>query len=267
MSLEVRNLNFGYRCWKVLKGVSFYAEQGNLIFLLGKNGSGKSTLFRCILGLLNQFNGVVLINRKNAKSMTYQQLAKSIAYIPQNHSTAFGFSVLDMVLMGTTSQLRQFAVPNRKQREFAADALKMLGIEHLSFRSYAHISGGEQQLVLIARAIAQQAKILIMDEPCANLDYGNQIRVMEEIKKLAGQGYLIILSTHNPEHALLFANQVIVLADGIIKCFGQPDEVLDEKLLEEIYGVKVNFYEIVQNGVRVCLPATCERRIDYVESI
>lgn len=260
MSLEVRNLNFSYRCWKALSSINFSAEQGNLICVLGKNGAGKSTLFKCILGLLNQFDGDILINGKNIKSMTASQLAQSVAYIPQIHSAAFGFSVLNMVLMGTTAQLKKFGCPEKKQCELALDALKMLGIEHLASRGYSHISGGEQKLVMIARAIAQQAKILIMDEPCANLDFGNQIRVIEDIKKLARQGYLIFLSTHDPDHALIFADQVMVINNGSIKRYGRPDEVLDEKLLEEIYGIKVNLHEIAQSGIRVCLPSVGRRR-------
>ena len=132
------------------------------------------------------------------RTLKEKELARKIAYIPQNHDQAFAFSVLDMVMMGTTSSLQGLKSPGREQREAAFDALKTMRIEAMAERSYAHLSGGEQQLVLIARAIAQQAGILIMDEPCANLDYGNQARVMEELKRLAGEGYLIVQSTQQP---------------------------------------------------------------------
>lgn len=255
MSLEVKDLSFSYKCWKVLDDVSFKVEYGNLVCVLGKNGAGKSTLFRCILGLLPGFSGDVLVCGSSIKSLKAHELARTIAYIPQIHHPSFSYSVLDMVLMGTTSQLKSFASPGKAQYDAALDALELMNISHLSGRNYAHISGGEQQLVLIARVIAQKAKILIMDEPCSNLDYGNQIMLMQEIKKLSKQGYLIVQSTHNPEQALLFADQVMVLVNRKVERFGPPDDVLDEELLSRVYGINVKLHQINDSNTRVCIPA------------
>lgn len=254
MSIEVKSLSFNYKYHNVLKNIDFKAEQGNLVCVLGKNGAGKSTLFRCILGLLPGFKGNVIVNGKNIKNLTDQELAHTMAYIPQSHSSTFSYSVMDMVLMGTTAQLKRFSSPGKSQLQIAMNALEQMNISHLADRNYTHISGGEQQLVLIARVIAQQAKIIIMDEPCSNLDYGNQIKLMNEVQKLAKQGYLIIQSTHNPQQALLFANQVMVLIDGKISRFGNSIEVLDESLLYQIYGVHIQLHDITENNIRVCIP-------------
>lgn len=254
MSLEVKNLSFGYRCFDVLKGVNFKAEQESLICVLGKNGAGKSTLFRCILSLLPDFKGSVTVDGKNIKDLQAEELAQTIAYIPQAHSATFSFSVMEMVLMGTTAQLKRFSSPGKEQIKIAMDALKRMNISHLAERNYMHISGGEQQLVLIARVLAQRAKILIMDEPCSNLDYGNQIMLMQEVKKLTREGYLIIQSTHNPEQALLFADEVIILDEGKVARFGNPYEVIDEDILFKIYGVHVKLHDINQGKIRVCVP-------------
>lgn len=255
MSLEVKNLSFSYKCWNVLNGVNFKAEQGNLVCVLGKNGAGKSTLFRCILGLLPNFMGTVSVSGKSIKGLKAQELAHTIAYIPQIHLSAFNYSVIDMVLMGTTAQLKRFSSPGKNELQVAMKALDLMNISELADRSYMHISGGEQQLVLIARVIAQQAKIIIMDEPCSNLDYGNQIKLMQKVKELARQGYLIIQSTHNPEQALLFADQVMVLLGGKVARFGSPAEVLDEALLYQIYGIHVSLHNIAESSIRVCVPA------------
>lgn len=267
MSLEVRNLSFGYRCFDVLKNVNFKAEQGNLVCVLGKNGAGKSTLFRCILSLLPHFQGIVIANGRNIKDLNAEELAHTIAYIPQARFATFSYSVMDMVLMGTTAQLKRFSSPGKEQLQVAMEALTRMNISHLADRNYAHISGGEQQLVLIARVLAQQAKIIIMDEPCSNLDYGNQIKLMQEVKKLARQGYLIIQSTHNPEQALLFADEVMILHGGKVARFGSPSEVLDEEILYEIYGIHVKLHDIAKSGIRVCVPTLNEGEIKYVEDL
>lgn len=252
MSLRVEHLTFGYRCWNVLDDVSFEAGDGNLICLLGCNGAGKSTLFRCILGMLPYKKGNIQVDGTDIHSLSIKERAQRIAYIPQSQTGVFNYSVLDIVLMGTTSQLGSFSCPGKSQIEKATEAMEMLGIAQFAERSYAHLSGGEQQLVLIARAIAQQAKTLIMDEPCSSLDYGNQVYVMEQVKSLAKQGFLVLMSTHNPEQAFLFADQVMVLLNKKIECCGSPGEVLDAPLIERIYGIPVSLHDV--DGTYLCVP-------------
>ena len=252
--IEVENLSFSYtKNAEVLKNISFKAEEGSYVCLLGPNGAGKSTLFQCMLGLNEKYKGCIRVCGEDIKSLSEKQLARKIAYIPQSSVHAFNYTVDDVVLMGTTSLTNGFASPGQKERKLAMDALKRLNIEYLSGRKYKNISGGERQLVLIARALAQQAKILFMDEPTANLDYGNQCRVLEEINRLSSQGYTIIQSTHNPDHALMYADCTIAISGGTVAAFGNPREVLNSELMSRLYGVNVRLVNV--DGLRICLPA------------
>ncbi|MBB6625054.1 ABC transporter ATP-binding protein [Clostridium gasigenes] len=264
MELIIKNLSFGYHYSQVLKNINFKASEGNLVCILGKNGVGKSTLFKCVLGLLSGYKGSIEVDGKDIKTMCEQELASKVAYIPQSHNSTFNFSVMDMVLMGTTSRLGRFGCPGHKEKKIVLEALKSLNIEHLINRNYSKLSGGEQQLVLIARAISQQAKILIMDEPCANLDYGNQIQVMKKVKELSGKGYLIIQSTHNPDHALLFADKVLAIVDGAIVAYGKTEETITEKLLEKIYGISISLLNVENSKYKICIP---KEGIEYVAII
>ena len=267
MTVQVKDLNFSYKTENVLKGISFDASEGALLCVLGKNGAGKSTLFRCILGLLKGYRGDILIDGIAAGRLSARELAKKISYIPQNHMTVYSYSVLDMVTMGTTIHLDRFQNPGKRQRAAAEAALEMMNISHLAGRSFRNISGGEQQLVLIARAIAQQTRILIMDEPCSNLDYGNQIKVMKSVKDLARQGYLVIQSTHNPEHVFLFADEVLVMLDGKTEAKGPPEDILTEELLQRVYGIRVNLHEIEKRNLKFCVPDESEMETDHVGAL
>jgi iron complex transport system ATP-binding protein len=256
MGIHIDGLRFAYKKNSVLRHVSFDASYGELVCLLGKNGAGKTTLFRCVLGFLNTYHGEIYIDGKNAKTFSPKELARKIAYIPQSHSQIFNYDCLLTVMMGFNTVINAFRGPTEAQEREAYEALRSLGITHLAGKGYAEISGGERQLVLIARALAQRSRILIMDEPTANLDYGNQIRVMKKIKEIARSGYLIIQSTHNPEHALLFADRVIVLRDGELMTNGTPAAVLDAACLESIYGIPVAVHHVVCGSgmAPVCVP-------------
>ncbi len=255
MSLEIKDLHFSYGEHEVLKGLSFSAEYGELLSVLGPNGVGKSTLFRCILGLLKPQSGQCLIDGKSTSGLSAKELASHIAYIPQSHYPTFNFSVMDMVLMGTTAQINAMSVPGKRQVKLAKEALKRLGIAHLAKRGYTNISGGERQLVLIARAIAQQAKILIMDEPSANLDYGNRTRVMQTVKNLAREGYTIIQSTHDPDQAFLYSDKVLAIHDGQILACGNPGDTINSALISKLYGVDVEVCSLKNDKMRVCVPS------------
>ncbi|MEG0615967.1 MAG: ABC transporter ATP-binding protein [Oscillospiraceae bacterium] len=256
MSIDVSKLSFSYGTNSVLKDVSFTAQEGDLLCVLGPNGVGKSTLFRCMLGLQEQFDGTVTVNGSSVAKMSAARRALEIAYIPQVSTPAFNYTVLNTVLMGTTAQLTTLSSPKKEQEEAAFEALKRFGIAHLSNRGCAQISGGERQLALIARAVVQQAKILIMDEPTANLDFGNQIRVMHEIKSLTKSGYTVILSTHNPDHALMYADKVLALLGGKVLQYGTRDEVLTQELISKLYEVSVRLEQIQvgDKNIRVCVP-------------
>ena len=255
MRMKIEDLHFSYGSHQVLKGVSFGVEDSGFISLLGPNGAGKSTLFRCMLGLLEPSGGSVHICGRDIRAMPAAELAHRVAYIPQSHSPVFNFSVFDMVLMGTTSQLSRFASPGKKQEQLAEAAMERIGIAHLKNRGCGNISGGERQLALIARAIAQQAKILVMDEPSASLDYGNKLRVMETVKGLTREGYTVIQSTHDPDQAYLYSDKIIALFDGKIVASGTPRETISSSLISTLYGVDVEVCSMHRDDVRVCVPA------------
>lgn len=255
MSMKVDNVSFSYGEKQVLKSVSFSAEYGEFLSVLGPNGVGKSTLFRCMLGLMPVSEGSTTIEGKNIADMSVEQLAKCIAYIPQSHSPVFNYSVFDMVLMGTSAQLGLLSSPGKAQKQLAEEALDRLGIAHLKNRGYRNISGGERQLVLIARAIAQQAKILVMDEPSANLDFGNKMRVMQTVRKLTADGYSVIQSTHDPDQAYLYSDKILALYGGEVLAWGTPQETISNTLISQLYGVDVEVYSLQNDCARVCVPA------------
>lgn len=243
MRIQVDGLGFSYGRQRVLGGISFAADEGQLIAVLGPNGVGKSTLFRCLLGLLHGYEGRIAVEGDDIRTLSAREMAHRIAYIPQSNYPSFNYTVMEMVLMGTTHQVKGLSSPRASEIKLAEDAMEQIGITHLRSRGYGQLSGGERQMVLIARALAQQARILVMDEPTSNLDYGNQLRVMHRVNSLARQGYVILLSSHNPQQALLFADRVIAMSAGGIVADGMPAEVCDEALLERLYGVKVRLAE------------------------
>lgn len=254
MSVEISSLSFSYKKHKVLNDVSMRAETGELLAVLGPNGVGKSTLFQCILGLLPFDHGTIKINEEDLKSFNAQELARRVAYIPQSHIPVFNFPVFDIVLMGTSSQISAVNMPGKKQIELAEQVIERLGIAHLRDRGYQQISGGERQLTLIARALAQNAKTLIMDEPTSNLDYGNQIRILSQIKMLANEGYTVMYSTHNPDQSFLYADKVLALLDGRIVKHGAPQDVITAELISGLYNVEVEVESLYGDKARVCLP-------------
>lgn len=253
MSIVVEKLHFAYGQRPVLRDVSLAANGGEFVSVLGPNGAGKSTLFRCILGLLQPSSGSICIDGSSVSELSAAQLARKIAYIPQSHNPVFNFSVLDMVLMGATAQLGSFESPKQKHIRQAEDALERLGIFHLRDRGYGNISGGERQLALIARAIAQQAKILIMDEPSANLDFGNRLRVMQTVRELTRDGYTVIQSTHDPDQAYRYSDKILALHNGSILAWGTPADIITGPVISKLYGTEVEVCSMRKDAIRICV--------------
>jgi iron complex transport system ATP-binding protein len=253
MRLEAQNLAIGYRDHLVGRDISLALEGREILCLLGPNGAGKTTLFRTLLGLIPPLAGSVFLDEHALEALRPADIAQRMAYVPQAHVVEFSFTVMDVVLMGRTSRLKSYASPGMVDERIAREKLDSLGIGDLASHDYTRISGGQRQLVLIARALAQEAPILVLDEPTASLDFGNQSLVLRRIRDLAAAGYGIVLSTHDPDHALLVASRVAIIADGGMHALGTPHEVVTSQMLSAIYQTEVRVEE-TPSGRRVCVP-------------
>lgn len=253
MSLEARDLAFGYPGKPVGRDADLALEPGEVVCLLGPNGCGKTTLFKTMLGLLPPQGGGVWLDGEPLERLGRSAIARRVAYVPQAHAAHFPYTVLDMVVMGRTAHLGPFARPGPQDYAFGAQALATLGIGALADADYTRISGGQRQLALIARALAQAAPLLVLDEPTASLDFGNQALVLRQIRALAGQGYGILLSTHDPDHAFACGTRVALLHEGALVAQGPPAEILEPARLEAVYGVPVTV-ERLASGHTVCAP-------------
>lgn len=254
MGIEIKNLSFSYGDRQVLQNISFRVEQGEFLSILGPNGVGKTTLLRCMLGLHSGCTGQVLVDGVDIRTLSPREAARHIAYIPQSSRPVFNYSVSAMVLMGRTGALAPYQSPGREDREICHWALEKVGISHLSDRCFHRLSGGEQQLVLIARALAQKAPILVLDEPTANLDFGNQHLLLRQAQALAREGYAVIQTTHNPEQSYRYSDKILALRDGQILMEGPPETVLTGETLGALYGVEVEVVSLDGDRCRVCIP-------------
>lgn len=255
MTLSTEDLGFGYHGKRVGHGVSLEIRAGEVVCLLGPNGGGKTTLMKTLLGLLPAIEGRVRLDGEDIAHWSRKRLARVIGYVPQAHAAFFPFSVLDIVLMGRSAHLGLFAAPSRADHAIADRALATLGVAHLRDRVYTEISGGERQLVLIARALAQEPRILVMDEPTASLDFGNQVRVLNEIAALARSGIAVVFSTHDPDHVFLCGDRVALLHGGTLEAIGAPEDVITASSLQRLYGVEVQVVELPDHETHTCVPS------------
>lgn len=227
--LAVRHASLGYSRHPVLRDVSFTLSQGTICCLLGANGCGKTTLMRSILGVIPLLKGEILLDSLPVQTLSHRQRAQAIAWVPQAHDGIFAFSVLDMVLMGLAPTIGAFSVPGKQERLKATEQLEKLGILHLATRRWNTLSGGERQLALIARALVQQPRLLLLDEPASSLDFGHQIQLLDTLAQLKNNGMTMLMSTHHPLHANAIADSIIqVEPDGRVTQ-GLPTEQLTTK--------------------------------------
>lgn len=253
MILEARGLTIGYGDQVVGRGLDVSMAEGEVLALLGPNGGGKTTLLKTLLGLIAPLAGEVLLNGKSLGRLTLRERARLMAYVPQVHAGTFAFTVGEVVLMGRSASSSLFSPPSTRDRKIAAAATARLGITHLAGRPYTLISGGERQLALIARALAQEPRLVLLDEPTASLDFGNQGRVMREIRTLATSGLAVIFSTHDPNHALRHADRAMLIRDGACLSIGTCSETLTSESLRALYRSKIVTVE--DAGGRAFLPA------------
>jgi iron complex transport system ATP-binding protein len=254
MTLAGRDLTIGYSDRVVGRGLDVKLEQGEVLALLGPNGGGKTTLLKTLLGILKPRDGEVAIDGRSLGAISVRERARLIAYVPQVHMPTFAFTVESVVLMGRTAHGNLFSRPSANDRAVAARMLEQFGIAHLAPRPYTMISGGERQLVLLARALAQEPRFVVLDEPTASLDFGNQGKVMREIRALAAAGHGVLFTTHDPNHALRAADRAYLLRAGARIAEGAVGAVLTRERLAELYGAPVETLTDTATGQTAFLP-------------
>lgn len=250
--LNVNNINFGYDQRDVLKDISFKVNRGEIFFLLGPNGCGKTTLLDCVLGLLKPRQGDIQVNGTDISSIRPEAIARQVAYVPQSHEKTFPYTVKDIVLMGRAAYIGLFGSPSVEDMDIVDEALALVGILHLRGRRYTQLSGGEGQLVMIARALAQKTSLIIMDEPTAHLDFKHELVIMERIVELVKEtGLSVLMATHFPNHAFYFENnkiatRVALMSNSKFLAAGSPLDVLSEENIKLIYNInaRVVSYDI-----------------------
>lgn len=257
--LIVDGLSFQYTPERtVLKNITFNLRRGEVLALLGPNGTGKTTLMRCLLGLLKPLSGRIDLLGHDILRLSAKARALMMAYVPQSSSLTFPYEVLEVVMMGRLPHLGLGASPSREDQREAENALAALDIAHLAGSLFQRLSGGEKQLVVIARALAQKAHLLVLDEPTANLDFFNQTQTLKMLKSLARQGHTILWTTHSPDQALLIADQLVMMKDGLVYAQGRPDETITSESLSALYGMNAEVAKtsVISAGkqVQVCVP-------------
>jgi iron complex transport system ATP-binding protein len=257
--LVTEKLDFGYGRKQVGHGIDLEIRAGEVLCLLGPNGGGKTTLMKTILGLLPPLGGAVRLDGEDIRHFSRARLARLVGYVPQAGTAFFPFTVIDVVLMGRNAHIGLFASPGPKDVAAAEKALASLGVTHLRDRVYTEISGGERQLVLVARALAQEPRLLVMDEPTASLDFGNQLRVLDQVTALARSGMAVVLTTHDPDHVFWCGDRVALLQGGVLAALGTPAEVITPQALEHLYGVAVEVVELPDHSTYTCVAARWRR--------
>lgn len=252
--LKIENLGFSYpRGNPVFENLNFTVQRGEILCLLGPNGIGKTTLLYCIAGLLRPTVGYVEWDGERMDTMPSQRVATKIGLVPQAIHPAFDYTVLEYVVTGAAPRLALFARPTEEDYRLATEALILLGIDELAEKSCAKLSGGEMQLVSIARVVTQQTPVLLFDEPTSHLDYGNQLRVLRIIKQLAKKGYLIILSTHNPDQVLLLGGKVALFDREANLIVGNNEKIMTDERLSDVYGAPIRTVDVPEVNRRVCM--------------
>ncbi len=252
--LEIRDAAFAYDDTEnIFEGINLTVDKGDVVCILGPNGCGKTTLIKCLNKLHELKEGAVYINGRDIRDINQREIAKNIGYIPQGHIPTFAFSVMDVVLMGRSPHLDFFETLGEADYKIAENALKKFGLYDMRDKPYTSLSGGEQQLVFFARVIAQEPHMLILDEPTSHLDFGNQLKTLDVISKLAADGLSVVMTSHFPDHAFISSNKVAIMKDRGFMDIGKPDEVITGKNMEKAYGIHVEIVDIGHDR-KVCVP-------------
>ena len=255
--IEVRDASFSYHGKDYIwENVNLQVEQGDSVCILGANGCGKTTLFNCIAGNFQLAKGSIYIDGKPLGDYSITELAKTIGIVYQEHSVAFPYTSLEVVRMGRTPYLSAFQTPSQADTDMAYSIMEEMGIAHLAEKPYSRISGGQRQLVLIARTLCQTPKAILIDEPTSHLDFKNQALVMKTLRSLSEKGMTIIMTSHSPSHAWQVSNKTVLMGKGGIIAQGTPSEVMTADNLQKTYGVRVKIHKSdADDAAFFCEPA------------
>ena len=254
-ALDIRNLSFGYGHAEVLHNISFQVRPGTVCGLFGPNGSGKTTLFRCCLNFLSPSSGDILMSGEVTTRMSPARLSRLVSYVPQEHRMAFSVPVRDVVRMGRSPRMSGLFRLGRQDEALVEEAMKKTGVLHLAEMPCNRLSGGQRQLVLVARALAQNTPLMLLDEPTSALDFQNQLEVWKTLRDIAEHGCAILVCCHDPNHILWFCDQVVMLKRGEIIRDGRPSEVMTTEMLKQLYGSACIRGELATGMLPVVHPA------------
>lgn len=255
MIYEIKDLRFAYDAGgrNVLDGISLDIEKGDVLSILGPNGAGKSTLLSCMMNLNKPLAGNILVEGKSISEMKPQELAKKVSFVPQNLKPAFGYSVLEFVLMGRAPLVSALGRPGKGDKAAAYEAIEKMGLSELADRPCTEISGGEMQQAAIARAIVRKPRVILFDEPTAHLDFGNQLRTLKIIKELSREGYTTVITTHNPDHAIMLGGRAAILDRQGKIVLGSTEELITEETLGKVYNAELKIRYLEELDRKVCL--------------
>jgi iron complex transport system ATP-binding protein len=254
MRLELVDLVVGYKDHVVLRDLDLEVPVGSICAFLGPNGCGKTTLLRNVNAILGPLGGRVLLEGREVQSMSRKEIALSMAFVPQSTNLPFNYSGLDMVVMGKTPHISVWSSPGPRARDEAWEVMGSLGIDHLADQYYMQMSAGERQLVLLARAVMQDAPLLLLDEPTSHLDLRNQLVIMDMVRKVAhGKEATVLITLHDPNLALRYCDYAALLCNGVMLDHGPVERMLTGENLSTVYGVEVKC-ELTEGGRKVVVP-------------
>ncbi|MBR5126659.1 MAG: ATP-binding cassette domain-containing protein [Oscillospiraceae bacterium] len=249
MKLTVENGSYFYKKEReILRSVNFSVDSGEILAILGPNGAGKTTLLRCVTGMLKWKTGGSFLDGESIAAMSARQLWSKMAYVPQARAASNAYTALETVLLGRSSHLSTFAAPGKQDLQKAEEVMDLLGIAGLAEKKCSAMSGGELQMVLIARALAAEPNVLILDEPESNLDFKNQLVVLDAMSRLAGQGMTCVFNTHYPAHALQRAGKSLLLSRGGDYVFGNTASVVTRENIRTAFGVDAVIGQVETEG-------------------
>jgi iron complex transport system ATP-binding protein len=269
--MSVQNASFSYEDNRIFSGLNLNMYRGELICLMGANGCGKTTLLRCLNGILKLKKGTVLLEGRDINTMSATEVAQKMGFVFQDNTSPFSYPVIDIVCMGRAPHLKRFSTPSDIDIKMAEEALHMVGMLHLKDRPFMNLSGGQRQLVAIARTITQQAEIILLDEPTSHLDFKNQTLVLKTTRELVRRGLCIIMSSHLPDHAMLYSDRVALMKNGKFTAIGSPDKVINEENLSNIYDIDVHIVSacdpVSGEEIKFCIPVKDSSDITLYDEI